>query len=87
MKTLRVILIKTCSEPMQRNYTKVFLLECSLINSMHSLSTTPLTALSFFPYLTAKEYYRLFEFLNDTLVHMQPEVLNIGTFKMFKTKL
>ena len=37
-----------------------------------------------FTYLTTKDYYRLFEFLNDTLVHMQPEVLNIGTFKMFK---
>ena len=37
------------------------------------------------PYLPAEEYCRLFEFLNDTLVHMQPEVLNIGTFKMFKT--
>ena len=23
---------------------------------------------------TAKQYYKLFEFLNDTLVHMQPEV-------------
>ena len=37
-------------------------------------------------YLTAKEYYRLFEFLNDALVHMQSEVLNIEKFKMFKTK-
>ena len=26
----------------------------------------------------------LFEFLNDTLGHMQPEVLKIGTFKMLK---
>ena len=37
-------------------------------------------------HLTAKEHYRLFEFLNDALVHMQSEVLNIETFKMFKTK-
>ena len=26
----------------------------------------------------------LFEFLNDTLGHMQPEVLKIGTFTMLK---
>ena len=26
------------------------------------------------------------EFLNDTLVYIQLEVLNIGTLKMFKTK-
>ena len=33
-----------------------------------------------------KEYYRLFEFLNDTLVHMEQKVLNIGALKIFKTK-
>ena len=36
-----------------------------------------------FSYLTAKDCYRLLEFLNYTLVHMQPDILNIGTFKMF----
>ena len=86
METLRGILIKTCSEPMQRIYIIGSLLGRSLINSMHSLSTTPLIVLPCFSYLTAKEYYRLFEFLNDTLVHMQSEVLNTGTFKMFKAK-
>ena len=41
-----------------------------------------------FPYLTAKEHYRLFEFLNDTLVHIKTlKVLNIGTFEMFKTEV
>ena len=47
--------------------------------------TTDSAAL-FLTYLTTKEYYRLLKFLNDTLVHMQPEVLNIRTFKMLKTK-
>ena len=28
--------------------------------------------------------YLLLQFLSDALVHMQPEALNIGTFKMFK---
>ena len=35
-----------------------------------------------FTYLIAKDYYRLLEFLNDTLGHMQPDIFNIGTFKM-----
>ena len=39
-----------------------------------------------FPYLTAKDFYRLCEFLSGTLINMQPEVWNIETFKMFKTK-
>ena len=52
----------------------------SLINSVHSL------ALPCFTYLTAKEYYRSLEFLNYTLGHMKPEVLNIGTFDMFKSR-
>ena len=81
MQTLRGIFIKTCSETMQLIDTKGSLLGRSLISSMHSPSTTPL-----FPYLPVKEYYRFFEFLNYTSVHMQPEVLNTGTFKMFITK-
>ena len=32
-------------------------------------------------YLTVKYYYRLFEFFNDTLLHMQPEVLTLGHLK------
>ena len=47
--------------------------------------TTDCAAL-FLTYLTTKDYYRLLENLNYTLVHMQPEVLNIQISKMFKTK-
>ena len=55
---------------------------------MHSPSTTPLIALPSFHVLNFKQYYRLLEFLDDTLVYMQPEVLNIGTLlKMFKNKV
>ena len=54
---------------------------------MHVPSTTPLIALPCFHLLNAKDYYRLFEFLTDTLAHMQPEVLNIGIFKIFKQRL
>ena len=52
---------------------------------MHYISTTFTDYAAFFS-ITEKEYYRLFEFLNDTSVHMQPEVLNRGTFTMFKKK-
>ena len=74
------MLIKTCSKTMHRIYTIGSLLGRSLINSMHSPFTAPLIGLSCFSYLTAKEYFRLFEFLNGTLD------LNIGTFKMFKQR-
>ena len=57
---------------MQRIYTMVPA-GAFVISSMHSLSTTPLITLPRFP---------LLEFLNDTSVHMQVEVLNIGTFKI-----
>ena len=50
---------------------------------MHSLSTTPLITLPRFPLLNCKRILQV-EF-NDTLVHIQLETLNIGTFKMFKT--
>ena len=69
-----------CSE-----FTRGFLLGRSLISSMHSLPTISLTTLPHFPLLNCKRILQV-EFLNDTLVHMQLEVLNIGTFKMFKTK-
>ena len=65
-------------------FTRGSLLGRSLINSMHSLSTTPLITLPRFPLLNCKRILQV-EFLNDTLVHIQLEVLNIGTFKMFKT--
>ena len=85
METLSRILIKTCSEPMQQIYNRVPAGR-SLITSMHSLSTTPLITLSRFPLLNCKRILQV-EFLNYTLVHMQLEVLNTGTFKMFKTKV
>ena len=84
METLKRILIKTCSKPMQRIYTMVPA-DASVISSMHSLCTTPLITMPRFPLLNCKRILQV-EFLNDTLVHMQLEVLNIGTFKMFKTK-
>ena len=80
----RILIIKTCSKPMQRNYTGS-LLGRSLINSMHSLSTTPLITLPRFLLLNCKRILQV-EFLNDILVHTQLELLNIGTFEMFKTK-
>ena len=86
METIRGILMKLYSESMQGIYTAESLLGRSLINSKYSLSTTLLLRCLVFPHLTAKEYYRLCEFLNDTLIHMQAEVLNIQTSKMFKTK-
>lgn len=59
METRRGILIKTCSKPMHRSYTRGSLLGCSLVKSMHSLSTALLIAVPFLPYLAAKEDYRL----------------------------
>ena len=49
---------------------------------MHSLSTTQLITLPRFPLLNYKKILKV-EF-DDTLVHIQLEVLNIGTFKIFK---
>ena len=66
-------------------FTRGFLMGRPLISSMHSLSTTPLITLPRFPLLSSNRILQV-EFLNNTLVHMQLEVLNIGTFKMFKTK-
>ena len=70
---------------MQRIYARVPAGR-SLISSMHSLSTTPLIALPRFNLLNCKRIIQV-EFLNDTLTHIQLEVLNIGTFKIFKPKL
>ena len=61
-------------------FTRGSLLGRSLVSSMHSLSTTPLITLPRFPLLNCKRILRV-EFLNDTLVHTQLEVLDIGTFK------
>ena len=66
-------------------FTRGSLMGRSLINSMHSLSTTPLIMLPRFPLLNCNRILQV-EFLNDTLAHMQLEVLNIGTSEMFKTK-
>ena len=47
--------------------------------------TTDCAALFSLTYVTAKDYYRLFEFLIDTLLQMQREVLiNTGPFKILK---
>ena len=81
MQTLRAILIKTCSKTMQRIYTRGSLQGRSLINSMHAPSATPLIALPCFHLLNCKKLLKLFEFLNDTLLHMQPEVLTLEHFK------
>ena len=56
----------------------------SRINSMHTPSTTPLIAFLVFTYLTAKDCYKLFKFLNDTLLHMQPEVLTLEHLKCLR---
>ena len=48
---------------------------------MDTPSTTPLIAFLVFTYLTAKDCYKLFKFLNDTLLHMQPEVLTLEHLK------
>ena len=53
----------------------------SHIKSMHAPSTTPLIALPCFHVRNCKDYYRLFEFLDDTLLHMQPEVLTLEHLK------
>ena len=50
---------------------------------MYFLSTTQLIMLPRFLLLNCKRRLRV-QFLNDTLVHTELEVLNIGTFKMFK---
>ena len=84
METLKSILIKTCSK-LCSEFTRVYLLGRSLTISMHSFSTTPLITLPRFPLLNCQTVLQV-EFLNDTLVHMQLEVLNTGTFKMFNTK-
>ena len=54
---------------------------------MHSPSTTPLVALIVFPYSNAKDYYRLFKFVNGILVNMQPEVLNFLNQKFYKPQV
>ena len=77
MRTLGGILLKICSKTMYPIYIRGSLLRRSLISPMHSSSTTPLIALPSFHVLNCKQYYRLLEFLNDTLVYMEPEVLNI----------
>ena len=50
---------------------------------MYFLSTTQLIMLPRFLLPNCKRILRV-QFLNDTLVHTELEVLNIGTLKMFK---
>ena len=68
-----------------KEFKRGSLLELSLINSMYSLSTTPLITLPHFSLLNCKWTLQV-EFLNNTLVYMELEVLKIGIFKIFKTK-
>ena len=58
MKTLNRILIKMCSKPMQRIYTRIPAGPFPLKFNAFSFYYTTDYAASF-PYLTAKEYYRL----------------------------
>ena len=84
METLKRILIKTFSKPMQRIYTRIP--AGAFTHKFNAFSFhTPLTVLPHFLLLNCKRILQV-EFLNDTLVHMSLEVLNIGTFKIFKTK-
>ena len=78
---------------MQRIYLSGSLQGRFLINSMHIFITYKCI---FFHYttncaalfsLTAKDYYWLFEFLNDTLLHMQTEVLTLQHLKCLKKVL
>ena len=80
----RVCSYKTSSKPMQQIYMRV-LAGRSLINSMHSLSTTPLITLPHFLLLNCKRILQV-ELFNNALIQMQLEVLIIGIFKIFKTK-
>ena len=66
MQTLEGIHIETSTKPMQRIYTKGFMLTQLLINSKHSFSTTTLIALPCFSLLNYKITLE-FQFLNDIL--------------------
>ena len=87
MQTLRGILIKTCSKIMQRIYTRGALQKGSLINSMHAPFTTPLIALLCFHLPNCKRLLQIAWILNDTLLHMQPEVLTMEHLKCLKKVL
>ena len=69
---------------MQPIYTRGSLQARSLMNLRHVPSTTPLIALPCFHLLNSKYYYRLFEFLNDALLHMQTDALTLEHLKCFK---
>lgn len=75
METFRRILIKRCSESMQRIHTKVPARAFPHKFSAFSLHCTTDCG-AFSTLLSCKRRLQI-EFLNDTLVHMQPEVLNI----------
>ena len=83
METLKRILIKTCSKPMQRIYRKDP--ARAFPHKFNAFPHIPLITLSRFPLLNCKRILQV-EFPNDTLVHMQLDVLHTGLFKMFKTK-
>ena len=79
-----------CSEPMKQIYKKGFFPGAfsHKFTEFSSHCTPDYNALLLLTeLLNCKEHYRLFEFLNDTLVHIQLEVSNIRTSKMFKTEV
>ena len=78
------ILIKTCSKTMQWVYTRGSLQGCSLINSVHAPSTTPLIALPCFCLLSCKRLLQVVRIPHWYFVTYATRSINIGTFKMFK---
>ena len=55
IQTFRGILIKTYSKPIHQSHTRGYMLDCSFVNSLHSLGAMPLISLPRFFYLIAKE--------------------------------
>ena len=85
MQILRGILIETCSKTMQQIYTKGSLQGRSLINSMHTPSTsaTPLIALPCFHLLNCERLLQVAWIPQWYFVTYATRSINIGTFKMF----
>ena len=66
------------------NLHKGFPAECSLINSMHASSTTPLIGLTCFHLLNCKWLLQVVWIPQWYFVTYATRSINIGTFKMFK---
>ena len=84
MQTLKDSMQTLCRDSMQQIYTKGFLLDCSLINSMHAPSTTPLIALPCFHLINWKRLLQVVWIPQWYFVTYATRRINIGTFKMFK---